>query len=268
MIRGILSLCLLLASCAAVGPRGRVVFAAPPGTDAATLAHATRVIVERLKRLGCDVASDRCDLSSAQVELLLGQPAAGSRNEIAARVEHTGALRVIAMVEPDTPLAGAEDEREGMLQWRGMYPEANAEQFRATPADRGGPSPIVLWFEDSSPRRPWIGCNGLDALDATRSFVETDVELTGTGCGIKLQMPGAQRERWMAYVTSVGLGRVALVEDERVVRAEWLASEVRDGTLEWTLPMDAQDCASRLDIWSVSTKLGRLPFRPRLVDVR
>jgi hypothetical protein len=268
VIRAILSISLLLASGAAVEPRGRVVFSAPPGTDATTLAHATKVIAERLRLLGCDVAGDRCDVSRGRVEILLRESAASAREELAACIEHTGALRVVAMVEPDTLLAGAEDEREGMLQWRGMYPEADAEQFRATPAENGGPSPILLWFEDSTPRRPWIGCNGLDALDAARSFTETDVVLSADGCRVTLQVLEPQRERWGAYATSLGSGRVALVDDERVVRGQWLASEVREGSLEWSLPMDARGCAALRDVWSVSSKSGRLTFRPRLVEVR
>jgi hypothetical protein len=58
------------------------------------------------------------------------------------------------------------------------------------------------------------------------------------------------------------------VDDERVVRGQWLASEVREGSLEWSLPMDARGCAALHDVWSVSSKSGRLTFRPRLVEVR
>ncbi len=255
--------------CASADQRGLLVVQAPAELSAEQLAAAERHLAHRIDAALFDVRATRVEPKLGTITFTLAALPGGRAAILRALVERTGALRLAPIVEPDAAFAGAEDEREGMLQWRGMYPEGDPQRYHDTPAAQGGPSVSVRWYEDCSPRRPWIRCNARDAqADPALAFTERDVE------GLEVPASGELLLRWKreraatlhAYASGLGGVPFALIDDERIVVAE--LRDVSEDAL--TLRWDCERAALEVVVaaWGVAAKEGRLEFRPRVLELR
>ncbi len=255
--------------CAGTGQRGLLVVEAPAGLSTEQLAAAERHLAQRIEAGRFDVRATRVDPQLGTITFTLAAPPEGRAAVLRALVERTGALRLAPIVEPDAAFAGAEDEREGMLQWRGMYPEGDPQRYHDAPAAEGGPSGSIRWYEDCSPRRPWIGCNARDVQgNPALAFTELDVEeveVPASG-GVLLRWKSERAAALHAYASGLGGVPLALVDDERIVVAE--LRDVSQDTL--TLRWDCERATLEVVVaaWSVAAKEGRLAFRPRVLELR
>lgn len=257
-------------ACVHAGPRGLLVVEAPAGVSSEELVVAGRHLARRIEAARFVVSDTRVDSQLHRITFVLAEPAALRAASLRGLVERTGALRVAPIVEPDAPFEGAEDEREGMLQWRGMFPELDAQRYHDAPAAQGGPSGVIRWYEDCAPRRPWIGCNARDErVDPALSFTEVDVE------SVDVLASGELLLRWkddraaalQAYASRLAGVPFALVEDERIV----VVSELRDVgskalTLRWECERASLESVGAA--WSVAVREGRLSFRPLVRELR
>ena len=261
------------AACASadVSERGVLIVEIPAELSAAELASADKHLQRRLEAAGFDVRGSALDLERRRIAFTFSSRVAAREADVRELAERTGAMRLAPIVDPDASMPGAEDEREGMLQWRGMYPEGDPQRYHDTPASGGGPADLIRWYEDATPRLPWVGCQVWDArVDPTLAFTEFDLEgvvLRGDG-RLELRWKRERAEALRAYGARLGNPTFALVDDERFVVARVSASELAsDGLLvEWKCERSSKDAARAA--WSVAATSGRLAARPRVVELR
>lgn len=260
---------LVAASCASARGRGLLVVECSEAFSREELARVEEHLQRRLELGRFPVRAASVDLERRLLAFTLSDAAGPRAAELRQLVEHTGALRFVPIVEPDAALAGAEDEREGMLQWRGMYPEGSPERYHATPPEHGGPADILRWYEDCDARRPWIACSARDGLlDPALAFTERDLQSVETRSSgeLELRWDPARMPALRAYSQRLPGVPFALVDDERVVVAR-VSDPAQDVfVLRW-------DCASvSLEVaepaWNVASRAGRLAARPRVLEIR
>jgi len=261
------------AACASadVSERGVLIVEIPAELSAEELATVDTHLQRRFEAAGFDVRGSALDLERRRIAFTFSARVAAREADVRELAERTGAMRLLPILDPDASMPGAEDEREGMLQWRGVYPEGDPQRYHDTPASEGGPADLIRWYEDSTPRLPWVGCQVRDArVDPTLAFTELDLEsvvLRGNGL-LELRWKRERAEALRAYAARLGNPTFALVDDERFVVARVSTSALASDEMlvEWKCKRTSQDAARAA--WSVAAMSGRLVARPRVVDLR
>jgi len=262
-------LALVAVSCVSARGRGLLVVECSGALSREELARVEEHLQRRLELGRFPVRAASLDFERRQLAFTLSDAAGPRAAELRQLVERTGALRFVPIVEPDAALAGAEDEREGMLQWRGMYPEGSPERYHATSPEYGGPADILRWYEDCDARRPWIACNARDGLlDPALAFTERDLQSVETRSSgeFELRWDPARIPALRAYALRLPGVPFALVDDERVVVAR-VSDPAQDVfVLRWDCASVALGAAE--PAWKVASRAGRLAARPRVLDIR
>jgi len=256
-------------ACQSARDRGLLVVELPSTLALSELQRIDAQLTRRLGESAFAVQSARVDARSSQIAFTLDAPAAARANELRSLVERTGALRLVPIVDPDAAMAGAADEREGMLQWRGSYPEGDPERYHLTPSEQGGPAEALRWYEDCDARRPWVGCHARDALfDPQLSFTELDLELVASPSSgeVVLRLEASRREALRSYARRLVGVPFALVDDERIVVARVTDVTPAELVIGWDCPRVPQGAA--LTAWRAAARTGRLAARPRVLEIR
>lgn len=261
------------AACASadVSERGVLIVEIPAELSAEELATVDTHLQRRFEAAGFDVRGSALDLERRRIAFTFSARVAAREGDVRELAERMGAMRLVPIVDPDASMPGAEDEREGMLQWRGVYPEGDPQRYHDTPASEGGPADLIRWYEDATPRLPWVGCQVRDArVDPTLAFTELDLEsvvLRGNGL-LELRWKRERAEALRAFAARLGNSTFALVDDERFVVARVSTSALASDEMlvEWKCERTSQDAARAA--WSVAAMSGRLVARPRVVDLR
>lgn len=261
------------AACASadVSERGVLIVEIPAELSAEELATVDTHLQRRFEAAGFDVRGSALDLERRRIAFTFSARVSTREADVRELAERMGAMRLVPIVDPDASMPGAEDEREGMLQWRGVYPEGDPQRYHDTPASEGGPADLIRWYEDGSPRLPWVGCQVRDArLDPTLAFTERDlatVVLRDDG-RLELRWKRERAESLRAYATRLANVTFALVDDERIVVARVPTAELASDVLvvDWKCDRSALEAVRAA--WSIAASSGRLVARPRVVDLR